>query len=52
VAVVPGRPRVPDADFADLTAAYAGDTRLRVPATVRNAVLNRTEPILGEDRDQ
>ena len=44
--------RVPDADFADLTAAYAGDTRLRVPATVRNAVLNRTEPILDEDRDQ
>ena len=44
--------RVPDADFADLTAAYAGDTRLRVPATVRNAVLNRTEPILDEDREQ
>ena len=38
--------RVPDAAFADLTAAYAADPRLHVPPTVRNAVLNRTEPIL------
>jgi hypothetical protein len=40
-----------DVDF-DLTAAYTGDPRLRVPPTVRNAVLNRTEPVLNEDREQ
>jgi hypothetical protein len=40
----------PDADFADLTAAYADDPRLHVPPTVRNAVLNRSEPVLDEDR--
>jgi hypothetical protein len=40
----------PDATFADLTAAYAGDPRLHVPATVRNAILNRPEPVLDEDR--
>ncbi len=36
----------PDADaaFAELTAAYAGDSRLHIPATVFNAVLNRPEP--------
>lgn len=38
--------RDPDAGFAELTAAYAGDTRLRVPDTVYNAVLNRPEPVL------
>jgi len=27
-------------------AGYAGDTRLRVPVTVYNAVLNRHEPVL------
>jgi hypothetical protein len=37
--------RDPSATFTDLTAAYAGDDRLRVPATVHNAVLNRTDPI-------
>ena len=42
--------RVPDATFPDLTAAYRQDTRLRVPATVYNAVLNRPEPVLDEDR--
>ena len=38
--------RDPDAAFAELTATYAGDARLRVPATVYNAVLNRPEPVL------
>jgi hypothetical protein len=38
--------RDPDAAFAELTAAYADDARLRVPATVYNAVLNRPEPVL------
>jgi Transglutaminase-like superfamily len=38
--------RDPDAAFAELTAVYAGDARLRVPATVYNAVLNRPEPVL------
>jgi len=42
--------RVPDATFADLTAAYTGDSRLRVPATVYNAILNRPEPVLDSDR--
>ena len=41
--------RDPDAAFADLTAAYAADDRLRVPATVYNAVLNLTEPVLDQD---
>jgi len=40
----------PDAAFAELTTAYADDTRLHVPATVYNAVLNRSEPVLDEDR--
>ena len=40
----------PDAAFAELTAAYADDTRLHVPGTVYNAVLNRPEPVLAEDR--
>jgi Transglutaminase-like superfamily len=37
----------PDAAIGDLTAAYAGDARLHVPATVYNAVLNRPEPVLA-----
>ena len=36
----------PDVAFAELRAAYASDARLRVPATVYNAVLNRPEPVL------
>ena len=36
----------PDVAFAELRAAYASDARLRVPATVYNAVLNRREPVL------
>jgi len=43
-----GLTRDPDAAFADLAAAYVGDARVRVPATVYNAVLNRSEPVLGE----
>src|ERR1039457_1436839 len=39
----------PGAAFAELTAAYATDDRLRVPATVYNAVLNRSEPVLDQD---
>jgi hypothetical protein len=42
--------RDPNAAFADLTAAYTQDSRLHVPPTVYNAVLNRTEPVLDEDR--
>jgi hypothetical protein len=42
--------RVPDAAFADLTAVYADDPRLHVPPTVYNAVLNRAESVLDEDR--
>jgi Transglutaminase-like superfamily len=42
--------RDPDAGFADLAAAYAADERLRVPATVRNAVLNRIDPVPVEAR--
>jgi hypothetical protein len=38
-----------DAAFIDLTAAYSADDRLRVPATVYNAVLNRPEPVPGSD---
>jgi hypothetical protein len=41
--------RDPDTAFAELTAAYADD-RLRVPDTVYNAVLNRSEPVLKQDR--
>ncbi|WP_437690296.1 transglutaminase-like domain-containing protein [Sorangium sp. So ce176] len=37
--------RSPDARFAELRAAYEGDERLRVPATVFNAVLNRQDTI-------
>jgi hypothetical protein len=36
----------PDAAFAELTAAYAGDPRLHVPDSVYNAVRNRAEPVL------
>jgi hypothetical protein len=35
----------PDASFAELRALYEGDDRLRVPATVFNAMLNRPEAI-------
>jgi hypothetical protein len=42
--------RDPDASFSELTAAYATDDRLRVPPTVYNAVLNRSEPVPGSDR--
>ena len=41
-----GLTRDPDAAFAELRAAYGSDARLRVPATVYNAVLNRPEPVL------
>ena len=41
-----GLTRDPDATVAELIGAYAGDARLRVPATVYNAVLNRREPVL------
>ena len=41
--------RDPDAASADLTGAYADDARLRVPATVYNAILNRPEPVLPPD---
>lgn len=37
--------RTPDASFEQLHTLYEGDDRLRVPATVFNAVLNRTETI-------
>jgi hypothetical protein len=37
--------RTPDVSFAELRALYEGDDRLRVPATVFNAVLNRPEAI-------
>ncbi|WP_438027252.1 hypothetical protein [Sorangium sp. So ce233] len=37
--------RSPDARFDELRAAYEGDERLRVPATVFNAVLNRQDTI-------
>jgi hypothetical protein len=37
--------RAPDASFAELRTLYEGDDRLRVPATVFNAVLNRPEAI-------
>jgi hypothetical protein len=41
-----GLTRDPDAAFAELAAAYAGDPRLHVPATVYNAIRNRQEPVL------
>jgi hypothetical protein len=37
--------RTPDSSFAELRRLYEGDDRLRVPATVFNAVLNRPEAI-------
>jgi len=37
--------RASDASFAELCSRYEGDQRLRVPATVFNAVLNRPETI-------
>lgn len=40
--------RAPDASFTELRKLYEGDERLRVPATVFNAVLNRPEAILTE----
>ena len=35
----------PDASFDELRKLYEGDTRLRVPGTVFNAVLNRPETV-------
>jgi hypothetical protein len=35
----------PDASFNELRGLYEADERLRVPAMVYNAVLQRTEPI-------
>jgi len=37
--------RAPDASFAELCALYQDDDRLRVPATVFNAVLQCSETI-------
>jgi hypothetical protein len=37
--------RLPDASFEELRRLYEGDDRLVVPATVFNAVLNRSEAI-------
>ncbi len=37
--------RAPDTAFTGLRRLYEGDHRLRVPATVFNAVLNRSETI-------
>ena len=37
--------RAPDSSFADLRTLYANDDRLRVPATVFNAILNRPEAL-------
>jgi hypothetical protein len=37
--------RAPDAAFGELRALYEGDDRLRVPATVHNAQLNREETL-------
>lgn len=37
--------RAPDAHFAELRALYERDARLRVPAKVRNVLLNREEPV-------
>ncbi len=37
--------RAPDASFSELRALYEGDERLRVPATVFNAVLDRPEAV-------
>jgi hypothetical protein len=40
--------RDPDVAFADLTAAYASDVRLHVPATVHDAIQRRAEPVLDD----
>jgi len=40
--------RAPDASFEELRKRYEGDSRLRVPATVFNAVLNRAEALRGD----
>jgi transglutaminase superfamily protein len=37
--------RAPDAAFDELRALYQGDERVRMPAVVHNALLNRAEPI-------
>jgi hypothetical protein len=42
--------RDPDAAFSELAAMYTADDRLRVPATVYNAILNRSEPVLADAR--
>jgi len=39
--------RDPDAVAAELAAAYADDPRVYVPATVYNAIRDRTEPVLA-----
>jgi hypothetical protein len=39
--------RDPDAAAAELAAAYADDPRVYVPATVYNAIRDRTEPVLA-----
>ncbi len=42
----------PDSSFAELRTLYADDDRLRVPATVFNAVLNRPEAVKTSNNDQ
>ncbi|MGH7536797.1 MAG: hypothetical protein ACREMG_14625 [Gemmatimonadales bacterium] len=37
--------RAPDPAFEELRTLYAGDPRLRVPATVHNALLDRVDAI-------
>ena len=37
----------PDDSFAELRALYAGDDRVRVPATVFNALLRRPESLVA-----
>jgi hypothetical protein len=37
--------RAPDASFDELRGLHEGDDRLRVPATVFNALLNRPEAV-------
>jgi hypothetical protein len=40
--------RDPDATRGELISAYTTDDRVRVPPTVYNAILNRTEPVLPD----
>jgi hypothetical protein len=37
--------REPDEAFGDIASAYQEDDRVRVPATVRNAALDRVEAV-------